>query len=54
MFQNLAADIESLYEKKPIIIIHDKSQERDLLKIVMNHKYRYLIGVAQETLATAR
>jgi hypothetical protein len=50
MFSILATDIDKMYDRKPIIVVYEKSQEKDVKSIVNKEKYRYCMGVERATL----
>lgn len=50
MFRALELDIGMNYDKKPIIVIYDESQEQEIQKILANNRYKHLSGVEPKTL----
>ena len=38
-------EIEKQYDRKPIVVIHNKQQETDMLKLAKNNKYKIMHGI---------
>ena len=50
----LSADIDALYDKKPVIVIYDRNQEHQLVPMVNVNNRRYCKGADSQTLSQIR
>jgi len=50
----LSADIDALYDRKPVIVVYDRNQEHELLTMVNTNNRRYCKGADAKALSEIR
>ena len=51
MLKFLEAELDRRYEQQPIIVVYEREQRNDLLKVLASNRFRYFDGATPTTLA---
>lgn len=50
----VTADIELAYDGRPVVVVHEEEQLKDLEELCKHHKWRHLAGTSPQVLASIR